>query len=72
MTDSNATEKSPAVHDKRVNEIRYMCGCGAVEHIGNPDPFELLSLYQGSMWATCGECKMVNDLDLIEVSEDER
>ena len=61
------SEKVPAVHDKTVREIRFTCGCGNVVHIDNPDPFELLSLYQGSMRATCGMCRRMSDLELEKV-----
>ena len=71
MTDSK-TAKLPAIHDKAKNEIRFACGCGAVNHIENPDPFELLSLYQGSMWAVCHECNVQNGLELSEVIEHDR
>ena len=61
------SEKVPAIHDKAAREIRFMCGCGNVVHIDNPDPFELLSLYQGSMWATCGMCQKMSNLELKKV-----
>ena len=67
MTDNRATDKSPAIHDKDANEIRFTCECGHVTHIVRPDPFELLSLYQDSMWATCGMCQRVSELELREV-----
>ena len=63
------TDKAPAIHDKAAREIRFTCECGNVVHIGNPDPFELLSLYQGSMSATCGMCRKVSDLELSEAVE---
>lgn len=72
MTDSNATSKTPAIHDKGAHEIRFTCECGAVNHIENPDPFELLSLYQDSMFAMCGECRIENALGLSEVTTDDR
>ena len=72
MTDSNATPKAPAIHDKGAHEIRYTCKCGAVNHIENPDPFELLSLYQGGMFAVCEECRTENGLELSEVITDDR
>ena len=61
------TDKAPAIHDKAADEIRFTCECGRVTHIDRPDPFELLSLYQGSMWATCGTCRRVSGLELLEV-----
>lgn len=64
MSGNRATDKAPAIHDKAANEIRFTCGCGSVEHIAYPDPFELLSLYQGSMQAMCGACRRVNELEL--------
>lgn len=69
MTDNRTTEKTPTVHDKAVNEIRFTCECGHVTHIVHPDPFELLSLYQDSMWATCEACRRVSELELREVVE---
>lgn len=72
MADSNATSKVPAIHDKGAHEIRYTCKCGAVNHIENPDPFELLSLYQDSMWAVCEKCGAENALGLNEVITDDR
>lgn len=58
--------KVQAVHDEAANEIRFTCTCGNVVHIERPDPFELLSLYQGGMYATC-ECGMESELELSEV-----
>ena len=63
------SEKVPTVHDKAAREIRFTCGCGNVVHIDSPDPFELLSLYQGSMSATCGMCRKMSELELSEVME---
>ena len=63
------SEKVPAIHDKAAREIRFMCECGNVVHIDKPDPSELLSLYQGSMRATCGMCWRMSDLELEKVVE---
>ena len=60
------SEKVPAIHDEVAHEIRFACECGNIVHIDNPDPFELLSLYQGSMSATCEACRKVSDLELDE------
>lgn len=68
-TDNRTTDKAPAIHDKAANEIRFTCECGHVTHIVRPDPFELLSLYQDSMWATCETCRRVSELELREVVE---
>lgn len=59
--------KVQAVHDKAENEIRFTCTCGNVVRVERPDPFELLSLYQGGMYAMCGECGMTSELELNEV-----
>ena len=67
MTDNRKTDKTPAIHDKAADEIRFTCECGHVTHIVCPDPFELLSLYQDSMWATCGTCRRMSKLELREV-----
>lgn len=69
MTDNRTTDKAPAIHDKAADEIRFTCECGHVTHIARPDPFELLSLYQDSMCATCGTCRRVSELELREVVE---
>lgn len=69
-TDDRTTDKALAVHDKAADEIRFTCECGHVTHIVRPDPFELLSLYQDSMWATCGTCRKVSKLELREVTRD--
>ena len=69
MTDNRTTDKAPAIHDKAADEIRFTCECGNVTHIVRPDPFELLSLYQDSMCATCGACRQVSELELREVVE---
>lgn len=61
------TDKAPTIHDKAANEIRFTCECGHVTHIAHPDPFELLSLYQDSMLATCGACRRASKLELREV-----
>ena len=66
-TDNRTTDKAPAIHDKAAGEIRFTCECGHVTHIAHPDPFELLSLYQGSMRATCGVCRRLSELELREV-----
>ena len=63
------TCKASAVHDKAADEIRFTCECGHVTRIASPDPFELLSLYQDSMCATCGACRQVSELELREVVE---
>ena len=67
MTDNRTTEKTPAAHDKAANEIRFTCECGNVVHVACPDPFELLSLYQGGMWAMCEACQRMNEIELNEV-----
>ena len=64
------SEKVTAVHDKTAREIRFTCGCGNVVYIDNPDPFELLSLYQGSMRATCGMCWRMSGLELGKVVDE--
>ena len=69
MTDNRTNDKAPAIHDKAADEIRFTCECGHVTHIVCPDPFELLSLYQDSMQATCGTCWRVSELELREVLE---
>lgn len=67
VNDNRTTDKAPAVHDKAVDEIRFTCECGHVTRIARPDPFELLSLYQDNMWATCRMCWRVSELELQEV-----
>ena len=66
---TSATGIAPAVYDKTADEIRFICGCGHVTHIVRPDPFELLSLYQHGMQATCEACGRTSDLELLEVVE---
>ena len=65
-------DKAPAIHDKAANEIRFICECGHVTHIAHPDPFELLSLYQHGMRATCETCRRVSDLELEKVVNDDK
>ena len=60
---------SATIHDKTADEIRFTCGCGHITHIVRPDPFELFSLYQHGMRATCEACRRVSDLELREVVE---
>lgn len=67
MTDSRTTYKAPAIHDKVANEISFTCECGHITHIACPDPLELLSLYQDSMWATCETCRRMSELELRKV-----
>lgn len=67
MSDSQTTDKAPAIHDKAANEIRFTCECGHVTHIVRPDPLELLSLYQDTMWAMCETCRRMSELELREV-----
>lgn len=69
MTDNRTDDKAPAIHDKTVNEIRFVCECGYVTHIAHPDSFELLSLYQDSMRAECGLCRRISELELMVVAE---
>jgi len=69
MTKNRTTDKAPAIHDKAADEIRFTCECGHVTHIARPDPFELLSLYQDSMSATCGACRRMSELELRKVVE---
>lgn len=66
---TSATNIAPAIHDKATDEIRFTCECGRVTHLACPDPFELVSLYQHSMWATCETCLHVSKLELREVVE---
>lgn len=61
--------KVQAVHDEAANEIRFTCTCGNVVRVERPHPFELLSLYQGGMYAMCGECGMTSKLELSEVEQ---
>lgn len=68
---TGTTDKTPAIHDKAANEIRFTCECGHVTHIVRPDPFELLSLYQHGMQATCETCRRVSELELEKVVEPE-
>ena len=65
MIDNRTINKTPTIHDKAANEIFFTCECGYVTHIVCPDPFELLSLYQGNMWATCGMCHRMNELEIM-------
>lgn len=61
------SEKLTAEHDMAAKEIRFVCICGNVVRIEHPDPFELLSLYQDTMQATCGACGRMSDLKLRKV-----